>query len=139
MTKERDDLKGYVIYSDGRIWSKTKKRFLKYEVTDTGHFQVELQRNGKPYHVRVHRLIFETFVRPLKKGEVVHHQDFCPSNNNVDNLIAMNRSEHTAMHNKGNTYHQGCKHSQQTKQKMKRAWIRRKERAKNESKEISTI
>lgn len=131
MTKERDDLEGYVIYSDGRIWSKTKNRFLNPNVTDTGHLQIELQRNGKPYYIRVHRLVFETFVRPLKKGEVVHHVDFCPSNNNVDNLIAMSRSEHTAMHNKGNNYHLGKKFSDQTKQKLKKAWVRRKDRCQN--------
>lgn len=138
MIKERDDLKNYRIYSDGRIWSKTKKRFLKYEVTGTGHFQVELQRNGKPYHVRVHRLIFETFVRPLNIGEIVHHLDHNPANNDVSNLVDMKRSEHTAMHNVGNSYHQGHKHSQQTKQKMKQAWIRRKEKM-NETKEATEL
>lgn len=134
MIKQRSDLPGYDFYSDGRIWSVFYKRFLTPTPTKTGHYQIELQRNHKPCYIRVHRLIYETFVRPLKKGEIVHHIDHNPANNDVSNLVAMKRSDHTRMHDQGNKYHFGCKHSDQAKQKMRQAWIRRKTRN-NEQKE----
>ena len=62
-----------------------------------------------------HRLVAEEFLlndlnsikinrkKYLKKEYVVHHLDFNRLNNNVDNLLVMTRSDHTALHTSLNT------------------------------------
>jgi hypothetical protein len=47
-----------------------------------------------------HRYVMESHLgRLLEKNEVVHHIDGDKSNNDVDNLVVMDRAEHTKMHN----------------------------------------
>lgn len=46
-----------------------------------------------------HRLAMQEYLgRKLKPDEVVHHIDRDKTNNNLDNLVVMTRSEHTALH-----------------------------------------
>lgn len=105
--KNNDD---FMITNTGAIWSRVNNRWLKpFRIDNKGHLQVYLSVGNEPY---IHRLVFETFVRPLKKGEVVHHLDQDPTNNLYTNLVAMTQAEHTLLHRKGRN------HSQQTKRKM---------------------
>ncbi len=48
----------------------------------------------------VHRWVAEKYVvrRKLRRGEVVHHKDGNPRNNNPDNLQVMHKSEHNQLH-----------------------------------------
>lgn len=51
-------------------------------------------------YVRKHRLVMENKLsRFLKPTEIVHHMDFNPSNNHIDNLhLFINQKEHTKYH-----------------------------------------
>ncbi len=52
----------------------------------------------KPVHV----VLMEQYLgRPLKKNEVVHHINFDKSDNSLENLQVMDRSEHTRLHSSG--------------------------------------
>lgn len=46
-----------------------------------------------------HQLVMEAYIgRYLVDGEVVHHKDFCKTNNNIDNLQLLTNSEHVKLH-----------------------------------------
>lgn len=49
--------------------------------------------------IYLHRHLVETFVRPLKDGEIVHHKDENRFNNSLDNLeILEDRAKHLHLH-----------------------------------------
>ena len=47
----------------------------------------------------IHVAIWEFYNGAIPKGYVVHHKDFNPANNNLDNLQIMTRFEHMKIHN----------------------------------------
>lgn len=47
--------------------------------------------------ISVHRLVFESHVRPLELGEEIDHMDGNKYNNRVDNLQALTRLEHAPL------------------------------------------
>lgn len=166
----------YLVTNTGAVWSRIENRWLKpIKCNDTGHLKITLDYE----QILVHRLVFETFIRPLKTDEICHHIDQNPQNNLYSNLIAMSRSQHAELHRKDTKLSQQTKkkmsnakigkkktqqtkkkmsiankgkklseetkkkislarkgkkikpHSQQHKQKLKQAWVRRKERCQN--------
>jgi len=58
--------------------------------------------SGKNGWVPEHDLIAEWFYRPKQENEEVHHLDFNGKNNNPENLLIMDRSEHRSYHAKHN-------------------------------------
>jgi len=51
-----------------------------------GHQVVDLSENNHCIKKLVHRLVAGAFMRPPREGEEMHHKDFDPANNHVDNL-----------------------------------------------------
>ena len=47
---------------------------------------------------RLHRVVWETFNGPIKKGYEVHHKDHNTKNNNISNLELIETSEHRSFH-----------------------------------------
>ena len=60
----------------------------------SGHLQVGI--NGKMK--LVHILVYQTFVGPIPEGYDVHHKDFNPLNNCLDNLELLTHKEHCLLH-----------------------------------------
>lgn len=77
--------KNYLIYSDGRIFSKKSNRFLKPTLNKkNGYLYVSLGRKlPKKY---VHRLVAECFISNPNNLPQVNHKDENKQNNNVNNL-----------------------------------------------------
>lgn len=50
---------------------------------------------------RLHRLIYENEYGPIPKGYDIHHIDGNKLNNDLDNLVALSRKEHTSLHGEG--------------------------------------
>jgi hypothetical protein len=48
--------------------------------------------------VWLHHYLADKYIRPLTRGELVHHRDFNELNNNVLNLQILSRSEHVRLH-----------------------------------------
>lgn len=79
MVKEIYDY--YVIFSDGRVWSKYTNKFLKQFVVN-GYLKVRIKNKL----VSVHRLVAEAFIPNPNNLPQVNHKDENKLNNDVSNL-----------------------------------------------------
>ena len=76
----------YLIYPDGRIWSKKSNKFLSPAKVGRGYLQVNLTINGKKSNYYVHRLVAEAFIPNPNNYPQVNHIDENKENNNYYNL-----------------------------------------------------
>lgn len=75
----------YLAYSDGRVFSKTRNKFVKAFVNkNNGYYQVMLRCKDKYKLYYVHRLIYECFNGKVE-GQITHN-DGNKLNNSLDNL-----------------------------------------------------
>lgn len=84
-----------VISICGKVWIE---RVL--DIDKDGYLQVQLYKNGKPTHERIHRLVAEAFIindQPEIKT-IVHHKDFNKQNNHYTNLVYVSLEEHNKIH-----------------------------------------
>jgi hypothetical protein len=72
----------YIIYSDGRIWSIKRNKFLKPSVHHTGYTRVCIDK--KEY--RIHRLVAETFIPNPNNFSDINHINEIKSDNRIENL-----------------------------------------------------
>lgn len=77
----------YLIYSDGRVWSKKRNRFLTHFYSSGGYPQVKLDNK----HRRIHRLLALAFIPNPDDLETVNHKDRNKSNYDLSNLEWMTR------------------------------------------------
>lgn len=83
----------YVISKSGIVYLKNRK--IKQRIN---HKHIEILIDKKTTYI--HILLYENFIGEIPKGYVIHHKDFNPLNNNLDNLICISRGDHVALHNK---------------------------------------
>jgi hypothetical protein len=85
---EINDFENYLIYDNGSVWSKKRKKFLKPSKNKEGYVFVNLSRDGKQNYIRaIHSLVAEHYLENPEKLPVVHHIDRDMTNNNVNNLF----------------------------------------------------
>lgn len=97
----------YLIYNDGRLFSKKTGRFLKGKIDNAGYQTYALaivdklstsgRRLGKM--VYAHRLVAQYFLPNPNNLPYVHHKDGNKTNNNVLNLQWVTPQENIAFHN----------------------------------------
>lgn len=76
-----------------------KAHYQHKEYMENGY--VVRYQNGynKKGNVKVHRAVMEAHIgRRLSEDEIVHHIDGDKTNNSIDNLVIMSRSEHSSLH-----------------------------------------
>lgn len=76
-------LDGYVVYNDGRVWSKKLYGWLKPYTDQDGY----LTLGQDLVDTKVHRLVLRMFSREPESEEVSRHLDGNPSNNHIENLM----------------------------------------------------
>lgn len=89
------DFTKYEVYEDGRIWSYSKKKFLKPFTRKDGYQQVWLtdnEGNAKIYFV--HRVVWESVTgATIPEGMQINHIDEMKDNNAISNLNLMSPKE----------------------------------------------
>ena len=76
----------YWIYSDGRVYSLIKHRFLKPYKIRSGYWYLDLYIGGKRVQKGVHQIVAETFLPRPGKDYEVHHIDHNKDHNYLGNL-----------------------------------------------------
>lgn len=71
---------------------RLKLKVLAAAVGNCGYRQVNLHMEGIESKLLVHRLVAETFIRPMHAGEECNHLDFNRLNNDASNLEITSRS-----------------------------------------------
>tara|TARA_R110000824_G_scaffold359051_1_gene546585 strand:- start:242 stop:688 length:447 start_codon:yes stop_codon:yes gene_type:complete len=72
----------YLIYPDGRVWSKKRNRFLKGWINSDGYVDIDIQRKTR----KVHRLVAEAYIPNPENKQEVDHIDGNKQNNDISNL-----------------------------------------------------
>jgi hypothetical protein len=79
--------RNYIITSKGRIYSYSLNRFMTLISTEFGHQMLSHKGNETLPSRAIHRLVALAFVHcESPENMVVHHKDFNPANNNMENL-----------------------------------------------------
>lgn len=74
----------FSLYSHGR--RRDKKHRLSWTWDTRGFPNVSLHKGGHGRKLAVHRLVYETFIRPIPKKKEVYHINGIKSDNRVENL-----------------------------------------------------
>ena len=83
----------YLIYPDGKVWSKNVKRYLSACDDGNGYLQVTLCKDGNRKLYNIHRLVALNYIpNPDNKPEV-DHWNGKRNDNRVENLRWATRSE----------------------------------------------
>lgn len=101
--KDVKDWEGiYKISNKGRLASSKSGKWnvLSNVNSKGGYLSVVLQYNGKRKYARIHRLVYETFVKSIPKGKRhhVHHKDGNKQNNALENLEFVDATIHYELH-----------------------------------------
>lgn len=78
----------YIEYDGKRFYEDSKGYWLGQEKGP----------DGKPHRIRLHTYVWEKFNGPVPDGYDIHHIDHDPSNNDIENLVALPESEHHKLH-----------------------------------------
>jgi len=96
----------YLIYPDGKVFSKKRNKFLKHKKTNGGYLFVSLSNRGeKPIPKRIHRLVAEYFIPNPENKPEVDHINRIRDDNRIENLRWATRKENqeNKCMNKNNT------------------------------------
>lgn len=90
----------YYATIDGKIYSKSFKRFLKQKTDGSGYKLLTLHNKGTKFDALVHRLIAAAFIENVDNKAVVNHINKNKSDNRVENLEWVTYSENMIHANK---------------------------------------
>lgn len=77
----------YLIYQDGRVWSKKRKgKFLKHKDNGLGYLRTQLVNKNGMKNKYIHRLVAEHYIPNPENKPQVDHINRIRSDNRVENL-----------------------------------------------------
>lgn len=81
----------YFCSKSGEVYSshlnKILKKLIRQPKGSLPYYYVDVFENGVPTHVNIHKMVFETWNRPLIDSEVLRHKDNNSLNNNIENIL----------------------------------------------------
>ena len=92
---EINDYPNYLIYEDGRVWSKTSNKFLKQRSNTKGKYLYVNLYNPKRKTLKIHRLIALHFIPNPNNKPTVDHINRIRTDNRIENLRWATRQEQT--------------------------------------------
>jgi hypothetical protein len=113
----------YLIYDDGRVFSKKTNKFLKYNKSNTGYYDVQLYKNKKSKHLSIHRLIGLHYIPNPQNLPQVDHINRIRTDNRIENLRWVSISKNNSNIIRPNT--SGLHHIRKTKSNTYRICIKR--------------
>ena len=114
----------YLIYPEGRVYSKKNDKFLKHHIGTTGYYYVSLCKDGKAKKYKIHRLVAIHYIPNPDNKPQVDHINRNTLDNRVENLRWATRSEN--MQNTGKYNNNTSGHKNICYDKMRNKWIFRK-------------
>ena len=118
----------YIMYPDGKIYTKIKNRFMKFSLNAYGYYRVTLQIDGKPKQKLVHRLLAEAFIKNPKNKPQVNHKNGIKTDIRLSNLEWVTPSENMKHKYKtGLDCNKGERHSRVKLRAQDVIFIRKKE------------
>lgn len=85
----------YMISNKGRARSTKTNNLMKGKLRRDGYIEWCLTIDGKKGSYIAHRLVYETFCGPIDQDLVINHIDGDKTNNQLDNLEMITKSENT--------------------------------------------
>lgn len=77
----------YIVYPDGKVFSKYKGEFIALTLTREGYISIRIGKfSNERKTLKVHRLVAKAFIPNPDNLPFVDHKDRDKTNNNVDNL-----------------------------------------------------
>ncbi|MGL5691610.1 MAG: HNH endonuclease [Bacteroidales bacterium] len=76
----------YLVYEDGKVFSKKSNKFLKGDITKHGYIQYCLSLDGEKIRIKAHRLVAKLFIEEIEGKNIVNHIDGNKLNNHYSNL-----------------------------------------------------
>ena len=83
----------YIITNDGKVYNSQRNKFLVPAKGENGYMYVGLSDGQERKSFSVHRLVALLFIDNPNNYSEVNHKDFDKTNNNVDNLEWISRSD----------------------------------------------
>jgi len=83
----------YRIYTNGKIYSTKKHKFINQHNDGNGYLIVKIRINNKSKNIKVHRLVAQSFIENPENKPQVNHIDGNKTNNDLSNLEWVTRSE----------------------------------------------
>ena len=124
---EIDNFPDYLIYPDGKVWSKRRKIYLKHRNT-CGYKFISLCKNGKHNQFYIHRLVGQHYIRNPENKQTIDHINRDKSDNRVENLrwaTMKEQCENKGMKNSNTSGHEGISYYNRDK-----IWTYKKEDSK---------
>ena len=84
--KDVPNFENYQISNLGNVFSKKRNKQLYISHNDKGYCYAQFYKNGKGYHLRLHRIVANLFLPNPNNLPEVNHIDGNKENNCVDNL-----------------------------------------------------
>ena len=89
----------YLIYEDGRVWSKNRNKFMEIKPNKEGYKTIGLRNNtDKQRRFLIHRLVALHYLDKIEGKDCVDHIDGNKLNNNVSHYIPNNDNKSEVDH-----------------------------------------
>lgn len=85
MKKEYPLNTNYIVYDDGRIYSKHYNKFLTPKVNWDGYHRIQIWENQKCHTISWHRIVAQTFIDNPNNYPIVNHINGIKDDNRVEN------------------------------------------------------
>ncbi len=91
--KVMDGYPNYIITNDGRVYNSQRNKYLVPAKAENGYMFISLSDGKKRKTLSIHRLVALLYLDNPNNLPEVNHIDFDKTNNNVDNLEWISRSD----------------------------------------------